>query len=141
MFRKRRAPNLAFNYIIILLVFFALSPLIVLFFNSVKSTQEVVVNPLGPPRAIHLENYPNAWKQGNFSVTTRNTLILVTGTVLGVLVFGGLAAYGLARLDPPGSNGFMVRTHAHRVDAAHLGFFLVPLFSAAPSASSTTCSG
>ena len=127
MFRKRRASNLALNYIIILLLlFFALSPLIVLFFNSVKSTQEVVVNPLGPPRAIHLENYPNAWKQGNFSVTTRNTLILVTGTVLGVLVFGGLAAYSLARLDPPGSNGFMV--YMLTGSTLPIWLFLVPLF-------------
>lgn len=127
MFRQKRGPNLTFNYVIILLlVFFALSPLMILFFNSVKSAQEVVINPLGPPREIHLENYPNAWEQGNFAVTTRNTLLLVAGTVTGVLVLGGLAAYALARLEPPGSNGFML--YMLTGSTLPIWLFLVPLF-------------
>ena len=127
IFKPRRESGRSFNYIVILLLFFfAIGPLAVLGFNSLKSVAEIGLNPLGPPRTIHLENYPEAWQVGNFATTTRNSVILVVSTVAGVLVFGGLAAYSLARLNPPGGNAFMV----YMLVGTTLPFWLyvVPLF-------------
>jgi raffinose/stachyose/melibiose transport system permease protein len=127
LFASRRGTNLSLNYIILtLLLLFALCPLVILGFNSVKSNPEVAQNPLGPPRVIHLENYATAWDVGGFSTTTLNSVILVVSTVVCVLVFAGLAAYSLARLNPPGSNLFML--YMLGGSTLPIWLFLVPLF-------------
>lgn len=127
VFRRKRRSSQTFNYIVVTLaLIFALTPLLVLGFNSIKDSVEVPRNPLGPPKEVRLANYPEAWAQGNFSTTMRNSLILVVGTVTCVLVLGGLAAYSLARLNPPGSNVFMV--YMLGGSTLPIFLFLVPLF-------------
>src|SRR5262245_51737090 len=107
--RKRRETSLIPNYLVLmLLVVFALGPMVILAFNSLKSRAEMGRNPLGFPRDLVWDNYPNAWDVGNFALTLRNSGILVTLTVAGVLVLGGLAAFSLAKLDVPGGGGVML---------------------------------
>jgi raffinose/stachyose/melibiose transport system permease protein len=127
LFGQKRQSSLAPNYIILsLLLLFALCPLVILGFNSVKSNIDIAQNPLGPPREIHLENFPTAWEVGGFSKTTLNSVYLVVSTVAGVLMLGGLAAYSLARLNPPGSNLFML--YMLGGSTLPIWLFLVPLF-------------
>lgn len=127
IFRRKRRNSQTFNYFVVTLaLLFALAPLLVLGFNSIKDSAEVPRNPLGPPKEVRLSNYPNAWRQGKFPTTMRNSLILVVGTVASVLTMGGLAAYSLARLDPPGSNAFMV--YMLGGSTLPIFLFLVPLF-------------
>ena len=127
IFRPKRRSSRVLNYsVLTLALFFALGPLAVLSFNSIKSSTEVTGNPLGLPKEIHLENYPNAWTEGKFSTTARNSAILVVSTVASVLVLGGLAAFSLARLNPPGSNAFMLYMLGGSTLPVFL--FLVPLF-------------
>ncbi len=126
-FKRGRQTSLTFNYILLtLLLLFALGPLTILGFNSIKSSREVAFNPLGPPREILWENFPNAWREGDFATTSRNSLFLVVSTVAGVLVLGGLAAYSLARLNPPGHNAFML--YMLGGSTLPIWLFLVPLF-------------
>ena len=127
MFRRTRDINLTPNYILlILLAAFALGPLIVLAFNSLKSPAEIGRNPLGPPTEFLWQNYPTAWEVGNFSTTMRNSLILVVGTVAGVITLGGMAAYSLARLQLPG--GGIVMAYMLLASSLPVQLFLVPLF-------------
>lgn len=124
---QKRQSSLALNYIILsLLLLFALCPLVILGFNSVKSNIDIAQNPLGPPRSLHLENFPTAWEVGGFANTTLNSVYLVVSTVAGVLMLGGLAAYSLARLNPPGSNLFML--YLLGGSTLPIWLFLVPLF-------------
>jgi raffinose/stachyose/melibiose transport system permease protein len=125
--RRGRETSLIPNYIVLtLLVVFALGPMVILAFNSLKSRAEIGRNPLGPPRTLVLENYPNAWDVGNFALTLRNTGVLVSLTVVGVLFLGGLAAYSLAKLDLPGGGGVMLYLLVG--SSLPLQLFLVPLF-------------
>lgn len=127
MLRQRREASLFPNYLIlILLVIFAIGPLIVLAFNSLKTSQELVVNPLGFPRSLRLMNFLDAWQQGGFQTTALNSVFLVTTTVALELVLAGLAAYSLARLNPPGHNGIMLYMLVGSTLPVWL--FLVPLF-------------
>ncbi len=124
----RRDPSVIFNHIVlILLTAFALAPILILGFNSVKSKNEIGENPLGFPRQIQLKNFSNAWQQGKFSTTMRNSVIFVLGTVISVLVLGGLAAYSLARLKPPGADGFML--YILIASTLPIWLYLVPLFT------------
>src|SRR5688500_11395299 len=98
--RRGRETSLIPNYLVLaLLLVFALGPMVILAFISLKSRAAIGRNPLGPPRTWRWENYPDAWEVGEFALTLRNTGVLVSLTVVGVLVLGGLAAYSLAKLD------------------------------------------
>ena len=127
MFNRKGKPNLLPYYLVMsLLLIFTLAPIAILFFNSLKSNQELGTNPIGLPAIVHLENYLNAWNQGGFSVTMTNSLIYVACTVVGVLLLGGMAAYSLARLDPPGGGLYMI----YMLTLSTLPFWLyvIPLF-------------
>ena len=125
--RSRRGTSLVPNYAILtLLLIFAIGPILILGFNSLKSNAEIGRNPLGPPTAFHIENFARAWQIGSFALTMRNSAILVVGTVAGVLTLGGLAAYSLARLDVPGGNILM--GYLLIASTIPIWLFLVPLF-------------
>ncbi|MBI3958031.1 MAG: carbohydrate ABC transporter permease [Chloroflexi bacterium] len=127
MFKKQSRVSLLPNhFVIILLLIFALAPLIILGFNSLKSTAEVAQNPLGPPRVVQIQNYAEAWRVGEYNVTMRNSLYLVIGTVVATLLMGGLASYSLARLLPPGADLFML--YMLIASSLPIWLFLVPLF-------------
>ncbi len=125
--QHREPSSMVNHFVLILLTAFALAPIVILGMNSLKSRNEIGQNPLGFPRAIQFENFSNAWQQGKFSTTMRNSVLFVIGTVASVLVLGGLAAYSLARLKPPGADGFML----YMLIAATLPIwlYLVPLFT------------
>jgi raffinose/stachyose/melibiose transport system permease protein len=116
------------NYVVLsLLVVFSLGPLLVLLFNSLKSPGEVGRNPLGLPReGLVWRNYIEAWQQGNYAVTIRNSLVVSLATIGGVCLIAGLAAFALAKLDLPGADAltmyFLVGS------SLPVQLFLVPLY-------------
>ena len=125
--RSRRTASLAPNYVILsLLVVFSLGPLLILGFNSVKGTAEIARNPLGPPREFRWQNFVAAWEAGAYRVTLRNSLVIVAGTVMGVCLVGGLAAYALTKLNLPGADAFTMYFLVGTTLPAQL--FLVPLY-------------
>ncbi len=124
---KNRGISLVPNYIIIgALLIFTLGPLVILVFNSLKSPADAGRNPLGPPAMPVWTNYPSAWKTGNFIVTVPNSLILVTGTIIGVVLLGGMAAYSMAKLNLAGAN--VMTMYLLISSSLPVQLFLVPLF-------------
>lgn len=125
---RRRTGSLLPNYVIlIVLAWVALAPIAVLFFNSLKTTTEIGQNPLGFPQAgLQWQNYVDAWTRGRYPVTIRNSIIVIAGTIAGVSVIAGLAAYALARLNLPGADSFIIVVLILTSLPAQL--FLVPLF-------------
>lgn len=115
------------NYLVlILLTIFALGPIVVLAFNSLKSRPELGRNPIGFPHDFLWENYPRAWDLGRFAVTTRNSGLLVLLTVSAVLLLGGMAAYSLAKMNLVGGNLLMLYLLVG--SALPIQLFMVPLF-------------
>lgn len=127
MFRKRRTASLIPNYIIlILLAGFSTVPIIFLFLNSFKTTTEIQDNPFGLPEVVRFSNYINAWVQGGFTTTMTNTLFLTIGTILLVVVIGGLGAFALARFRFTGANALSFYLLVGTSMPALL--FMVPLY-------------
>ena len=125
--RLRREPSLIPNYVVLgALLIFALGPLVILTFNSLKDRAELGRNPLGPPQQFLIGNFAEAWQVGNFAVTTRNSGILVAGTVFGVLFLGGMAAYSLAKLNLPGAG--LLTMYLLIGTSLPIQLYLVPLF-------------
>ncbi len=95
-----------FSYLVlILLALFAALPLLVLLFNSMKSSLELGTNPLGFPSHLDFSNFAEAWTRGNMARGLTNSAIIVAGTILGTWICAGTAAYALARLDLPYKRG------------------------------------
>ncbi len=125
--RQRREPSKVLYYVVlVLLALFAIGPLVVLVFNSLKTNAEIGRNPLGPPLSPVFENFPTAWTQGNFATTLINSTILTAGTIVGVCVIAGTAAYAMARLDLPGMDAMLL--YLFVASALPFQLFLVPLF-------------
>lgn len=124
---KNNINNLSANYVIlIMLTFFALGPVSIVFFNSVKNRAQLGENAIGPIFTdLHWENYSFAWNNGKFLTTVRNSLILVSCTVSGLLLLGGMAAYSLRRLDMPGTAFLMAFTLV--LSTIPFWLFVVPL--------------
>ena len=111
---------------LVLLALFAGLPLIVFAFNAFKSDVELGTNPLGPPTSPTASNFSEAWSRGQLSTGLENSAVLVVGTVLGVWFCAGLAAYSLARINPPGSR--VVVGYLLIVITLPVQMFLIPLF-------------
>ena len=125
--RRRREPSKIPYYVVLaLLALLALGPLVVLAFNSLKTSAEIGRNPLGPPLSPVFENFPDAWSQGDFATTLVNSTILTAGTVIGVCVIAGTSAYAMARLDLPGTDAILL--YLFVASAVPFQLFLVPLF-------------
>lgn len=116
----------AFYVILSVLAFVAIAPLVVLTFNALKDPAEIGRNPLGPPSTLRLSNFADAWIQGDYAITMRNSVIITLGTVIGVCLISGLAAYALSRLDVPGTSGFVVYLFVGTTIPGQL--FIIPLF-------------
>jgi raffinose/stachyose/melibiose transport system permease protein len=125
--RERREPSkIPYYVLLIILALFALGPLVILVFNSLKSSAEIGRNPLGLPLSPVFENFPAAWTQGDFSTTMVNSTILTVGTVVGVCIIAGTSAYAMARLDLPGTDAVLL--YLFVASAVPFQLFLVPLF-------------
>lgn len=125
--RQRREPSkIPYYVLLIILALFALGPLVIMIFNSLKSSAEIGRNPLGLPLSPVFENFPAAWTQGDFATTMVNSIILTVGTVVGVCIIAGTSAYAMARLDLPGTDAVLL--YLFVASAVPFQLFLVPLF-------------
>jgi raffinose/stachyose/melibiose transport system permease protein len=113
----------------VILTLFALVagfPVLVMFFNALKSRTELAENPIGPPTDPQWTNFAEAWERGNIGQSLINTGIIVFSTILGVWILATLAAYAMARLELPFKGGLL--TYLFVVIALPVQSFIVPLF-------------
>lgn len=73
------------------------SPLYLVFVNSVKTVREIYLSPLGLPAEISWDNFGRVMEQIDFGQALKNSLFFVVFGVAGLLVICSMAAYRLAR--------------------------------------------
>jgi raffinose/stachyose/melibiose transport system permease protein len=115
------------HVILIVLAAVAIGPMLVMVFNAFKSNAQIGANPLTPPTSLSLHNFTQAWHDGNYATTMRNSILLVGGSVLGTCTIASLAAYALSHLKVPGGGG--VIAYLILASTMPVQLFLVPLFS------------
>ena len=115
------------NILLILLTIAVLTPIVILFFNSMKTALEVHTNLLAFPKDLRLDNFAESWKIGNFIVAFRNSSIVAGLTIFLVFFSAGLAAYALSRY--PSQKGMDVVAILFLIGMTlPPQFFLVPLY-------------
>lgn len=126
--RRRSFRNAGWGTYVLLtaLAIFSVGPIVLFFFNALKSQAEYGRDSLGLPESWNWGNFVTAWTQANMAAGLRNSVIIVLGTVVLTCVVAGFAAYAIARLQIKGGAAFMVYLLVSSSLPAQM--FLVPLF-------------
>lgn len=72
-------------------------PILLVLFNSFKTTKEIFSNPYGLPSSLSFTNYIKAWETANFAVYFKNSIFVTSVSVFLILFISSMAAYVLAR--------------------------------------------
>jgi raffinose/stachyose/melibiose transport system permease protein len=120
------APGPVVYVLLTALVIFALGPIVLFFFNALKTQSELATDPLGLPQTWQWGNFATAWQQANMGAGLWNSVVIVGGTVILTCIIAGCAAYALARLEIKGQSAFI--TYLLVSSSLPTQMFLVPLF-------------
>ncbi|GAA0290563.1 multiple sugar transport system permease protein [Gracilibacillus halotolerans] len=90
---------------LILGAFAAIIPIMIVFFASFKTGGEyTTTGPLTPPMDwLNFENYKRAFVEGNMLTGFKNTIIILTISIVGTTIIGSMVAYVLNRFKFKGS--------------------------------------
>ncbi|TYP71068.1 carbohydrate ABC transporter permease [Paenibacillus methanolicus] len=94
--RLRRYPWIL-EAILILLAAVVFVPVYYLIVTTFKSPEEAALHPLSLPAGLDFGNYAAAWEAMVYPRVLANTAIVTIASVIGIVVFSAMAAYGLAR--------------------------------------------
>lgn len=100
---KRNLQSLLLNLFMIMLMMIILLPFYWLIVNSFKTNHELFLNSLNIPETFQFENYVDAWVQG-LSSYYKNSLIVSVISMIFIIFFSSLTAYGISRFRFKGKN-------------------------------------
>jgi raffinose/stachyose/melibiose transport system permease protein len=119
--------TMAITYAVLaFLTFITLFPIALLLLNSIKSSAEIVQNPLALPETLRWDNFARAWDDAGFSTSMLNSAILTGLTILLVCSTGSLTAYVLARKKV--ASWKIVTFYLLATTTAPIQLFLFPLY-------------
>ncbi len=101
-------------------------PLVVLLSVALKSPVEMLNNPLGWPAQFVWSNFADAWNNASLGQALFNSVLITSVTLLGLILFGAMAAYPLARFTGPWSQRVYIYFVAGLIVPIQLGLF--PLY-------------
>lgn len=96
---KQRKVLAGFIFYVVLVIYALITvfPLVWLGYTSLKTNNEVFMNPWALPGIPQLQNYIEAWKVAKMSLYMRNSVMVALVCLLFSLLIGSMAAYGIAR--------------------------------------------
>jgi raffinose/stachyose/melibiose transport system permease protein len=92
-------PTAVANYLLLTcIVVIVFLPILIVLFASLKTSVQIGADfPLKPPAALYLENYVTVFTRGKMLVGFRNSMLLVTASVVLNSLLGSMTAYTLCR--------------------------------------------
>lgn len=81
--------------VLFLLSAVVLYPIGLILASSLKTSKDFMGNPVGLPESLTFGNYISAWEKANFSQYYMNSILVTALSVLGITLFGAMAAYAL----------------------------------------------
>ena len=103
--RKLYLGRVAIYVILILAAIVCIAPFIWMVLTSFKTNAEALrFPPTIIPHRFIFSNYTNGWTKADFTLFTRNTLILTLACTIGVVFSSALVGYGFARFKARGSS-------------------------------------
>ena len=74
-----------------------LTPVYFVIINAFKTFKEVVVDTASFPTSMYLDNFKELWQKADYPLLVRNSLIITASSLAGIVLFGSMAGYRLAR--------------------------------------------
>ncbi len=96
---SRKMPEYLRYLLLVLLACFALFPIFFLLINSTKSQLEFSTNPLALPTSFDWDNFTRAF--GIIRMPILNSVIVVVGSVCGIITFACMSAYAFTFMSFP----------------------------------------
>jgi raffinose/stachyose/melibiose transport system permease protein len=90
------------------LLVFSVAPLLLAWFTAFKTREQALLSPFAPPWPITFDNLREAWTVGQFDIYFKNSAIIATTNVVGMVIIASLAGYALAQMRFPGQRIIMV---------------------------------
>jgi raffinose/stachyose/melibiose transport system permease protein len=96
---KKRLPRF-FQYLVLsIITLIVLVPIVIMVFGALKTRGEMFAHPYTIPIPAHWENFTTILKTPSFWTMLRNSLIVMLGTTVCVLIVCSLAAFIFARMQ------------------------------------------
>jgi len=105
---------------------FALFPLALMVISALKTSAEIVADPLGLPRSVQWGNFARAWTDAQLGVTLWNSAKVTILTVVLICTTCSMAAYALARTR--GSASRWISTYLLATTTLPIQLYLFPLY-------------
>ena len=103
-FKRNRVIPLLSQCLLIVASAVVVTPLVFVFFTSLKDNQEFFVNIFGPPSIYRWNNYAIAWVTGKLGSYFFNSIFVTVMAVVFTIVLVIPGGYALAKLHIPKSN-------------------------------------
>jgi multiple sugar transport system permease protein len=125
--RTRRFYDLVASVVVLLVVIYAIAPIVWTVLTSFKTEKQIVnANFTWLPSSVTIDNYTTLWRRSGYPHLLMNSAIVTAMTVVMSLVIGTIAAYSISRYRFRGRNGLMVFYLVIRMFPFTL--LLIPLF-------------
>jgi len=129
---KKRITDISVSIIMLMFLALTLLPIGWMIFSSLKSSSDIAIGRVGLSRnvagqvEVHWDNYVDMWKNVNFGLYLKNSLIICGSTMVLAMILSTLAAYALSRFKFPGSDLFSNTILATQMIPAIM--YLIPLY-------------
>jgi multiple sugar transport system permease protein len=129
---KKRIADILISIVMLMFLALTLLPVGWMVFSSLKSSTDIAIGRVGLSRnvegkvEVHWNNYVDMWKNVNFGLYLKNSLIICGVTMCIAMVFSTLAAYSLSRFRFPGSDLFSNALLATQMIPAIM--YLIPIY-------------
>ena len=106
---RKRLADASSIALVILIVAFAIFPIVWTFLVSLKPEEDIVTATMSYiPRRVTFENYVAIWTRSNFPTLITNSIVTTSITVTLCTVAGTLASYAVSRFRFPGRRELMM---------------------------------
>lgn len=102
--RRNRKRNVIITIILSFFVLLTLYPILFVILTSFKTSSDFYTNIWFLPRQFAWSNYTYAWTVGKIGIYFKNSVIIVSISVVATLVMGSMAGYALSKLSVPHAN-------------------------------------
>ncbi|MDD4179705.1 MAG: carbohydrate ABC transporter permease [Candidatus Margulisbacteria bacterium] len=129
---RKRIIDIIISIIMLIFLGLTLLPVGWMIFSSLKSSSDIAIGRVGLSRnltgqvEVHWDNYVDMWKNVNFGLYLKNSLIICGSTMFLAMILSTLAAYALSRFKFPGSDLFSNTILATQMIPAIM--YLIPLY-------------
>lgn len=97
MMSKKKRLTLLVGLLMGVIALMWLTPVYFVIINAFKTFKEVVMDTAAFPTSLYLDNFKELWQKANYPLLVRNSLIITISSLAGIILFGSMAGYRLAR--------------------------------------------